>query len=261
MGNTGNILHLSFFSLFKINNFAWSAYNKCVEEIKIIQKGLDSLYMSYLFGKVRERFSFLPATCQLEQVDDCTKIAFQTDSAYCPYVRKYAEEHIVDVLAVGYKYAFFEKQLPLPMLEPIKRRILLTALVAADYPEDKVLIARRVRGFTSYCLDGLFHFRLQELKKRWEEVINYVPLDMGEEGMEGFLEFVAEDGQGKIFLKSGKAYDEEYRPLTKSLLTGVSSLIGEVLLSGAERIYCFGEVDEETANFLKKYYREKVIFC
>jgi hypothetical protein len=149
----------------------------------------------------------------------------------------------------------------LPLLDPIKRRILLTALVAADYPEDRVLIARRIRGYTSYCLDGLYHFRLQELQRRWAEVLEYVPIDMGEEGMDGFLEFVAEDGQGKIFLKNGKAYDEEYRPLNKSLLTGVASQIGEVLLSGAERVYCFGETEEETSAFLKKYYREKVIFC
>ena len=92
-------------------------------------------------------------------------------------------------------------------------------------------------------------------------MLEYVPIDMGEEGMDGFLEFVAEDGQGKIFLKNGKAYDEEYRPLNKSLLTGVASQIGEVLLSGAERVYCFGETEEETSAFLKKYYREKVIFC
>ena len=232
-----------------------------MEEIKITQNGFDSLYMSYLFNKVKERFSFLPASCKMERKEDCTNLAFQTEPAYCPYVRKYTEEHIVDVLAIGYKYALFEKKLPLPLLDPIKRRILLTALVAADYPEDRVLIARRIRGYTSYCLDGLYHFRLQELQRRWAEVLEYVPIDMGEEGMDGFLEFVAEDGQGKIFLKNGKAYDEEYRPLNKSLLTGVASQIGEVLLSGAERVYCFGETEEETSTFLKKYYREKVIFC
>ncbi len=244
-----------------INNFGGGAYNKSVEEITITQNGFDGLYMSYLYGKVRERFSFLPSSCDIERKGDHTEIAFKTEREYCSYVRKYAEEHITDVLAVGYKYAFFEKRLPLPMLTPLKRRTLLTALIAADYREDRMFIARRIRGFEKYCLDGLFHFRLQDIQSRWEEVINYVPTDMGEAAMEGFLEFVAEDGEGKVFLKNGKVYDEEYRPLTKSLLTGVESPVGEIILSGAERVYCFGDADEGTKEFLKKYYREKAVFC
>ncbi len=244
-----------------INNFKYAAYNKGVEEISIIQNGFDGLYMSYLYGKVRERFSFLPASCNIARTGDHTEIAFKTEREYCPYVRKYAEEHIVDVLAIGYKYDYFDRRLPLPMLTPLKRRILLTALVAADYKEDRTFIARRVRGFERYCLDGFFHFRLQELKTRWEEIIAYIPPEMGEAAMDGFLEFVAEDGEGKIFFKNGKAYDEEYRVQTKSLLTGIESPIGEIILSGAERVYCFGEADDATVKFLKKYYREKAVFC
>ena len=232
-----------------------------MEEITITQNGFDGLYMSYLFGKVRERFSFLPSTCDMARNGDHTEIAFKTERAYCPYVRKYAEEHISDVLAIGYKYAFFEKRLPLPLLEPLKKRLLITALVAADYKEDRTLIARRIRGFERYGLDGLFHFRLRELQKRWEEVIEYIPADMGEQATDGFLSFLAEDGEGKIFVKNGKVYDEEYRPLTKSLLTGFESTVGEIILGGAEKVYCFGEIDPATRSFLKKYYAENAVFC
>ena len=132
---------------------------------------------------------------------DHTQIAFKTEREYCPYVRKYAEEHIADVLAVGYKYAYFEKRLVLPLLTPLKKRMLLTALIAADYKEDRAHIVKRIRGFESYCLDGLFHFRLRDLQKRWDEVLDYIPTDMGEASMDGFIEFLAEDGEGKIFYK------------------------------------------------------------
>jgi hypothetical protein len=245
----------------RINNFRFRAYNNHVEEITITQNGFDGLYMSYLFGKVRERFSFLPADCDIARKGDCTEIAFKTDRAYFPYVRKYTEEHIADVLAIGYKYAYFEKRLPLPLLTPMKKRLLLTALVSADYKDDRSHIARRIRGYESYCLDGMFHFRLRDLVKRWDEIIDYIPMDMSESGMDGFIEFLVEDGEGKLFLKDGKAYDEEYRPVTRSLLTGVETQVGEILLGGAERVYCFGEVDGDTAAFLRKYYGEKAIFC
>ncbi len=232
-----------------------------MEEITITQNGFDGLYMSYLYGKVRDRFSFLPAECGLEKQGERTEIAFKTEREYCPYVRKFAEEHIADVIAVGYKYDFFKERLPLPLLSVGQKRLLLTALVAADYREDRAYVARRLRGFGSYCLDGVFHFRLQELRKRWEGIVEYVPADMGESAIEGFLEFLVDDGEGKLFLKNGKVYDEEYRPLSKSLLTGVESPIGEILLGGAEQVYCFGDVDEQTRAFLRKYYGQKAVFC
>ncbi len=232
-----------------------------VEEITITQNGFDGLYMSYLYAKVRERFSFLPSSCDIERRGDSTEIAFKTDKEYCPYVRKFAEEHIADVISVGYKYEFFEKRLALPLLSEMQKRLLITALVAADYRDDRAYVSRRIRGSAKYCLDGVFHFRLRELKKRWENIAQYVPAEMSEGSMEDFLSFLAEDGEGKLFLKNGKVYDEEYRPLTKSLLTGVESPIGEILLGGAERIYCFGEVDEEIRAFLQKYYGEKAVFC
>ena len=92
----------------EINNFVFTAYNNDVEEITITQNGYDGLYMSYLYGKVRERFSFLPSVCDLEKDGDRTELAFKTEREYCPYVRKFAEEHIADVLAIGYKYSFFD---------------------------------------------------------------------------------------------------------------------------------------------------------
>jgi hypothetical protein len=232
-----------------------------VEEITITQNGFDGLYMSYLYGKVKERFSFLPAVFDLAKEGDGQKIAFKAEREYCTYMRKFTEEYIADVIAIGYKYAYFEKKLPMPILTPSQRRTLFTALVAADYKDDRAYVVRRIRGQENYCIDGMFHFRLQELKKRWEEIIDCIPVNMGEVGIESFIGFLIEDGAGKVFLKNGKVYDEDYRPLSRSMLTGEFWTVGEVLLSGAEQVYCFGEVEEETKAFLKKYYGEKVLFC
>lgn len=217
--------------------------------------------MSYLYGKVKERFSFLPSSCNLARDGELCELAFKTEREYCPYVRKFAEEHIADIIVVGYKYAFFDHILTLPLLTKQQRRLLITALVSADYKDDKAYAIRRIRGFESYCIDGLFRFRLQDLKKRWEDVASYIPTDMGEQATEGFLEFLAEDGEGKIFVKNGKVYDEEYRLLNKSLLTGAESVIGEILLGGAQKVYCFGETDPKTREFLQKYYAENAVFC
>ena len=232
-----------------------------MEEITITQEGFNERYISYLYGKVRERFSFLPSSCHYNKEGDCCLVQFQTESAYCPYVRKFTEENIADIIAIGYKYAFFEGKLAVPLLSERQKRILLTALVAADYREDKAYALKRLRGFENYSLDGMFHFRLRELQRRWEGIAEYVSPDLGESSLDSFLEFLTEDGEGKLFVKDNKVYDEEYRPLSRSRLTGEGDTIEEILLGGAERVYCFGNVEEKTAAFLKKYYADKAVFC
>ena len=231
-----------------------------MEEITITQNGFNESYMSYLFGKVKGRFSFLPGDMDMQSNGKEMKILLKLQSAYCPYVRKFAEENIADVIAIGYKYHFFEKRVHLPLLTEEEKHVLLTALVAADYKEDKAYIARRIVGYENYCLDGVFHFRLQRLKNRWEEVVGYVPADMGVSSMENFMEFLAEDGEEKVFIKEGKVYDKDYRLLSKSALTGKQSTVAELLLGGAGEIYCFGETDEQTTRFLKKYYSDRTVF-
>lgn len=244
-----------------INNFCAQAYNTIVEKITITQSGFNEGYIAYLQDKVQERFSFLPATCNLRKEKEDSALEFQTETAYCTYVRKFAEDNIADIIAIGYKYAFFEKKLFLPLLSKAQKRLLFTALVAADYREDKAYALKRLKGFSSYCVDGVFHFRLQELSRRWQSVAEYVSPDLGERELDGFLGFLTEDGVGKLYVKDGKVYDEDYRVLSKSKLTGEESTVGEILLGNAERVYCFGTMEERTAAFLKKYYGGKAIFC
>lgn len=227
----------------------------------ITQNGYDGRYMSYLRGKVQERFSFLPSSCDLCTDGEQMRLAFHIERAYCPYVRKFTEENIADVIAIGYKYAFFDKKLVLPLLDEKQRRLLITALVSADYKEDKAYARKRFVGYEQYSLDGVFHFRLQDLKRRWESIVEYVPTDMSAASLDGFLEFLTEDGEGKLYVKGNKVYDEEYRLLSRSVLTGKETTLGEIVLGGAERVYCFGETDRETVSFLRKYYGNKATFC
>ena len=119
----------------------------------------------------------------------------------------------------------------------------------------------RLSGLDEYLLDGVFFFRMQELKKSWERIASYVPATFSREALESFLEFLVAEGKTRVFLQGDTAYDEDYRPLKKSALTGEYSAPKEILLSSAKLVYCFGGQSEKTRAFLKKYYPEKTFFC
>lgn len=248
----------------RINNFKFPAYNNGVEKLTVIENirnGRKDLHIPYLYKKVKEKFDFATSDCLLERRDGDSRFVFEGEEGICPHLRKYACEHISDILSIGYKYDFFNKRLFLPLLDEKERNLLVTALVSADYPEDRRYVLRRLEGLTNCSLDGIFAFRLSELKTRWQEIIDYVPSDFGQYSLEGFLDYVVGDSEGKAYVKEGKVYDENYRLLDKSELLGERSIIAELLLAGVNFVYCFGETDETTKSFLKKYYKEKVVFC
>ena len=226
-----------------------------------VKNGRKDLYIPYIYKKLKEKFGFQTSECRIERENGESFLTFQGDDGVCSHVKKATNEHISDVLSIGYKYDFFQKNLPLPLLSDKERFLLYVALVAADYPEDKRYVLRRLDGLTNCSLDGVFNFRLRELKNRWAEVIEYIPADFGKYSLEGFLDYVATDGDGRVYLKEGKVYDENYRLMDRSELFGRSTPIADILLGGVSQVYCFGETDSETKDFLKKYYKGKAVFC
>lgn len=225
------------------------------------EQGENTPYMSYLYGKITDKFSFLPAVGEKVKSGDRTSVVFQAEGKYCPYIRKFTEESVADVIAIGYKFRYFEQTLILPFLSEEEKDFLFCALVSADYLEDHAYVREKLKGHDEYCIDGTFHFRLAPLKERWKKIAEYVPKEFNQSSLESFIDFLVGEGENKVFLKDGKLYDEDYRALEKSALLGKRTIIREILLSGAGNVYCFGDTEKSTELFLKKYYKEKVVFC
>ena len=218
-------------------------------------------YLSYLFDKVKGRFSFSANDCSLLEKGEYETLSFRTDETLCPYLRRYAEENIADVIAIGYKYEYFDRRLSLPLLTEKQKKLLCIALVAADFEEDKEYALKRLRHDGQYSIDGVFNFRLTELKRRWDGVIAYIPKQFGVSSLDDFIEFLVDESEGKVYVKEGKVYDEGYRLLSRGKMLSDDKIIGEILLQGAAKVYCFGEVEGDLKEFLRKYYRENAFFC
>lgn len=237
------------------------AYNNSVEKIRVSKDGKPDECIAYVSERVSGKYAALPCVAGVFGRSGRTSLEFSTEKPYEPYVRGETVSAVAEVLVLSYKYRFFKRLLPLPALESEEREILLTALVAADFDADKEYVKARLSGLDEYLLDGVFFFRMQELKKNWERIASYVPATFSREALESFLEFLVAEGKTRVFLQGDTAYDEDYRPLKKSALTGEYSAPKEILLSSAKLVYCFGGQSEKTRAFLKKYYPEKTFFC
>lgn len=235
-----------------------------MEKLTVAQnarKGRSDLYIQYLYKKLKTSLGASNSKFELLEEKDGFCLVCRGDESVLAQMRQLANEHISDILAVGYKYEFFKSRLSLPLLTKEEKFLLYSALVSADYKEDKRYASRRLGAFVDCSIDGVYNFRLAELKARWQEVLEYIPADFGKYELEGFVDYIVSENDGKVYLKEGKVYDENYREQQKSELLGRKSLISELLLLGAGSVYCFGEVDETTGRFLRKYYKEKAVFC
>lgn len=192
---------------------------------------------------------------------DYETLSFCVEETLCPYLRRYTEENIAEIIAIGYKYDYLDKRLFLPLLSPKQKRLLCTALVAADLEEDREYVLRRLSRDRQYSIDGVFNFRLGELKKRWDGVLEYIPQQFGSASLDDFVNFLVEESEGKVYVKEGKVYDGGYRLLTRGRLLSEKDIVAEILLQGPSKVYCFGEVSAEVKEFLHKYYRENAFFC
>jgi hypothetical protein len=242
----------------------FEAYNNVVEKVNLMQnavEGRSERYILYLYNRLKASLNVGNAEFEVLREKGTSCLLCQGNEASLAQMRQIANEHLSDIFAIGYKYDFFKTKLVLPLLSNKDKELLYAALVSADYKEDKRYASRRINFSKNYSLDGVYNFRLGELRARWLEVIEYIPTDFGRYELEGFLDYIVGENEGKAYLKNGKVYDSNYRELQKSELLGKNTVCAEVLLAGAGTVYCFGKVEEETEEFLRKYYKEKVVFC
>ena len=170
-----------------------------------------------------------------------------------------AADAVADVVCIGYKYRFFDARLSV-CLPRRERRLLIAALIAADYEGDAAYVRRKVRVTDAWAVDGFWNFRLGALKEKWDRIVRYVPATFAAPDLKKFCSFLAGESANKIYLKGNVVYGSDFAPLRRSRLTGREDVETEIILSDAGFIYCLGEIDDSVGDFLQKYYAERAIF-
>ena len=172
-------------------------------------------------------------------------------------------DKVSEIIVISYKYDYFKSQTNFDGLKSDEREILFTSLISADFEDDKKYVFNKIKSFEDLALDGIFNFRINNLRKKWEEVLTYIPSFFSSSQLKDFISYLIENKNKKVYIDNGKVYDSHYKRLIRcDLIKGVNNLriIREVLLSNCGIVSLNGEIPKEDEFYLKEYFGDKVIF-
>jgi hypothetical protein len=168
-----------------------------------------------------------------------------------------------EIVAINYKYDFFKNNVKLAGLNSTEYEILMASLIAADLEEDKKYSYDKMKNAPEIAVDGLFNFRMQPLKRKWVDIVSYIPSSFINSQLKDFITYLLENKKKRVYIDSGKVYDSHYRLLKRSNLLGggdAVKLVREVLLSNCGEVELIGAIPKDDEYYLKEFYTDKIIF-
>lgn len=223
-------------------------------------ENVDNLF--YVKDNLNELFSQTGCVSKIVSQSDRASIELECPEYYTEIIMAEVSDKLAEIIAIKYKYEFFKKQINIAGLSQKEMEILLTSLIAADLDEDKKYATSRFFGVKEIAVDGVFNFLLRPLKRKWQDVVSYMPnVFMGAQ-LKDFVLYLLENRKKRVYIDNGKVYDAHYRRLRRcNLLCGEEvKITREVLLSGGGEISLNGKIDEDDERYLKEFYGDKIVF-
>ena len=234
-------------------------------KITVSESNSKNLNVAYIYNSMTRYLSICGADADITFDDSRTNLVMTAENRFHSYLRKFTEERVAESVAIGYKYALFQKNIRPSGLSETDREVLLCALVSADFDEDKRYVAERLKDIRVYSIDGFFNFRLQALKEKWTGIIDCIPCCFTERDLKDFLDYILSEREPSIVhFKDGELYDADYVRLKCAALIdgGLDdfSIVREVLLSGATEVECLTNPPPVLCDVLKKYFGSRTAF-
>lgn len=234
-----------------------------MENLTVSDKESNCRYIAYVAG-VLAAASSGAAAADIRFADGRVCFSVNAEQDKLAELRKRAEEKIADVICVGYKYEFLSRLIRPAGLSAEDREILVAAIIAADFADDRRYVLSGLKKIEVHTIDGFYNFRLRALTEKWRGVAQCVPLYFDKERLAEFMEFLLGGNKGKVFLKGPDVYDCRCRRLHRAALIegGKSEMntLREIVLSGAGKVECLTAPSLRQENFLRRYYAGRVGF-
>ncbi len=235
-----------------------------MRQFKITESKTKNKNVVYLYTTLSEIVNQINSQMIIKNDDKRVELYINVLEDYYELIKQEIEDKISDIIAISYKYDYFEKIVKTCNLTNVDRELLLTALISADIDEDKKYISKRLKSFSEYCIDGIYNFRLKTLKEKWTEIASYIPSTFAKKQLKDFIEYIVKEKNGKrVYFENGSIYDKRFNILRRrELLTNntlLDSTLVEILLSGASEVELCSPLSESEEKYIKELYGSRII--
>lgn len=188
-------------------------------------------------------------------------ILLNVNDEYKTTVQLELADKLAEIVAVNYKYNFFKANVCISGLSKLQTEILLTALISADFEEDKAYAFSKLKTRSEFALDGAFNFQMKPLKKKWVEIVGLIPQCFTQNQLCDFLGLLIENRRKKVYVDGGKVYDNHYRRLNRVMLLDgeeEGAIVREVLLSCGGDVEIEGDINKSEEKLLSEYFCKRI---
>lgn len=217
----------------------------------------------YIQEDLSELISNTGCKLSIKKQNERSELEIEAPEYYYDIICAEVLDKIAEIIVVSYKYNFFKHNVKINGLSQNEMELMLASLIAADFDDDKKYTLSRVKVYEKIAIDGLFNFRLGSLKKKWQDIITYIPNVLIKTQLKEFIAYLTDNKNKKIYIDDGKVYDSHYKRLIRcELLSGSEKLkiIREVLLSNCGLVSLSGNIPVEDEFYLKEFYGDRIIF-
>lgn len=235
---------------------------RCMKLISITENSLGKNNLLYVQSSIMETCAYAGSVVRLEEKVDRIVLSINSSDCYSDVIKMEICDKVAEVIAIKYKYDYFKKNLKVGGLSAVEKEILLTSLIAADLEDDKRYTIEKIKQFDDVTVDGIFNFRLKALKKKWQDVISYVPNCFLSSQLKEFISYLLENKRKRIYVEDGVVYDCHYRKLKRNTLMGGENaiLLREALLSCCGEIELNGDISKDDEYYLREYFDNRIVF-
>ena len=231
-------------------------------QITVSEKDYNESNLLYVQSVMSELFTHADCSVKESVAGGRASLTITCPEYYKDIIKAELSDKLAEIIAIKYKYDFFKNSIRTGGLSKIEKEILLTSLIAADLEDDKKYAYEKIKAYREIAVDGIYNFRLQALKKKWQDVVGCVPNCFLNTQLKEFITYLLENKKKRVYVDCGKVYDSHYRRLKRTtLLDGEKvKIVREVLLSNCGEVELNGEIPKEDEYYLKEYYTDKIIF-
>ena len=231
-------------------------------QITVTDKDYNKSNLLYVQNSLSELLTQINGSATCKQFGSRSVLSVVCDEEFSNLLRCEIADKTAEIVAINYKYEFFKKNVKLCGLSATEYEILVASLIAADLEDDKRYAYEKMKTEEDIAVDGLYNFRMQPLKSKWQDVVSYVPTGFVNSQLKDFISYLLENKKKRVYIDCGKVYDSHFRLLKRSSLLGGNkvNVVREVLLSNCGEIELVGSLPAEDERYLKEFYCEKIIF-